>query len=117
MNETFKKIIERLEEVRRQVIFDKDWYVRKNDAINIVKEVAEEYGNDGWIPCSERLPEEYVETLGCGKDGHIYLVKMYDTKIYGKIWQEWNGGELRLDFIDAWQPLPKPYEPKGEENE
>ncbi len=43
------------------------------------------YYNDGWIPCSERLPEEYAEVLCCGQDGYLYLAKMYDTKIYGKV--------------------------------
>ena len=65
-----------------------------------------------WIPCSERLPEEYTEVLGCDRYGDSYIVKLYDTKIYGKVWKQWGGGELRLTCIIAWQPLPQPY--KGE---
>lgn len=30
--------------------------VKKDDVLKIVQDVAKEYGN-GWIPCSERLPE------------------------------------------------------------
>lgn len=79
------------------------------EAKKIVQEVAKEYGN-GWIPCSERFPKEYVSVLVCDREGDIYVALMYDTKIYGKIWRQWNGGELRLDWVIAWQPLPAPYQ-------
>ena len=48
-----------------------------------------------------------------GREGYTYLAKLYDTNIYGKVWKQWNGGELRLDWVIAWQPLPAPYQ-KGE---
>ena len=76
MNKAFEKILEQLDEMihPKQLYFCK--YARggckhlyNNDkdcmecvvenAIEIVQEVAEEY-NGGWIPCSERLPEECV---------------------------------------------------------
>jgi hypothetical protein len=80
-----------------------------------IKVLENKYGNDGWIPCSERLPEEYTEVLAYGREGYTYIALMYDTKIYGKVWRQWNGGEMKLDWIIAWQPLPAPYQPKGEE--
>lgn len=84
--------------------------------------------NVGWIPCSERLPEEQK----C-KDGHIdpseeVLVYIY----YGKncvkngcgVSRYWNSSkhhenpwidlEYGKDNVIAWQPLPAPYQPKGE---
>ena len=66
-----------------------------------------------WIPCSERLPKEDTEVLGYGQEGYTYIVKLYDTKIYGKVWKQWNGGDMRLSWIIAWMPLPQPYV-KGE---
>ena len=36
---------------------DGDWNSAIDESIKIVNELAEEY-NNGWIPCSERLPEE-----------------------------------------------------------
>ena len=77
--------------------------VKIGEVKQIIQEVAEEY-KGGWIPCSERLPEE---------DGY-YLVTM-------KLWvgsyvttHAFRGGEWHLASDDcpvlAWQPLPAPYE-------
>lgn len=92
--------------------------VNKEELLKALQYDREQYSKgyeDGlnanrWIPCSERLPEEYAEVLGFGREGYTYIVMMYDTKIYGKVWRQWNGGELRLDWIVAWMPLPEPYE-------
>lgn len=69
----------------------------------IVEQAATEH-NNGWIPCSERSPEDGEEVLVT--DGkHVYLVK-YDADLDASF------GDM--DGIVAWQPLPKPYQPKGE---
>ncbi|MCI5731738.1 MAG: DUF551 domain-containing protein [Eubacterium sp.] len=59
MNKAFEKILERLSNIRRVVKTDEDaeWNRAIYKSTEIVQEVAEEY-NGGWIPCSERLPEE-----------------------------------------------------------
>ena len=85
--------------------FGKDTNVSSKDGLNTCK----------WIPCSVRLPEEHTEVLGYGQEGYTYIVELYDSKIYGKVWQQWNGGDMRLSWIIAWQPLPNPFKPKGEE--
>lgn len=77
------------------------------------KEDDAEKCNDNWIPCSERLPEEYTEVLGCDYEGNRYVVELYKDNVFGNIWKQWNGENLKLNVIIAWQPLPK-YEPKGE---
>ena len=69
---------------------------------------------NGWIPITEKLPEEYTEVLGCDYDGYIYVVELYKDGIFGKVWRQWNGGHLRLGVIVAWMPLPAPFQPKGE---
>ena len=78
MNEAFEKIIEKLEEAKSNVpvnrllddiIKDKPKELGQlmayNKAIEIVKQEADQH-NNGWIPCSERLPEEdekvYIST-------------------------------------------------------
>lgn len=117
MNEFIEKLKEKLS---RNNIFRTITNSECKNVFEIIDELAEEYKlfgnseqvNGGWIPCSERLPEEYMEVLGYSREGHTYLVKMYDTKIYGKVWRQWNGGELKLDWIIAWQPLPEPYQQK-----
>lgn len=72
------------------------------------REIAEEY-NNGWIPCSERLPE----------DDSICIVTVEypnnETMVdYG--WFDRNGvcwfvgmHEFRTSNVLAWQPLPEPY--------
>lgn len=54
MNKAFEKIISSIKELAD---YNGDAYIDSADIIEIVQEVAEEY-NNGWIPCSERLPEE-----------------------------------------------------------
>jgi len=73
--------------------------------------------NNGWIPCSERLPEEtecYFVTWRDRATCKCYVeITEYDASS-----QEWldcicQAGLLGYDII-AWQPLPAPYQPKGE---
>ena len=85
-----------------------------------VKEIEENH--NGWIPCSERLPEEpKTNPVLEGKNLELYLV----TTKYGSNEQDkvypfrafWNGvnftdGWHILDVI-AWQPLPEPYQPEN----
>lgn len=76
-------------------------------------------GNDGWIPCNERMPEEHmdkelhmasdlVQVTMIDEDGNSYVLD--DCTLDG----EWcNAGDL-FEVI-AWQPLPAPYQPKGDQ--
>lgn len=93
------------------------------------------YYNDGWIPCSERLPEP-------GKIVLVYQTYSFEqfeddaAVTIGRLRtgkkQYWEFQHYRPDFrtgtimdndiicpgseyVLAWQPLPAPYQPKGEE--
>ena len=88
-----------------------------HDAIKIVNQLAEEYGKDinvttnGWIPCSERLPEDTSFVLCTEKDTkEIYVGWHDDIEDVGSRWFDFSG--FSMDVI-AWQPLPAPYT-KGE---
>lgn len=61
----------------------------------------------GWIPCSERLPENSHSVLICGEPGYI------DSGWYkdGRWWTGFSFADIRKDII-AWQPLPEPYRPE-----
>lgn len=109
-----KKLLDSLHEKILKSNFAEEVTEAEIDALVKVKNSTKvkQESNQGWIPCSERLPDEYTEVLGYGQEGYTYIVKMYDSKIYGKVWEQWNGGEMRLSWIIAWQPLPAPY--KGE---
>ena len=80
-----------------------------------LKQKAEEYNqslannnqsltNDGWIPCSERLPEEEYDTVLAVTDKNHYCVAVYTTE-YGFRTMDI---DCEGDFV-AWQPLPEPY--------
>lgn len=76
------------------------------------------YYNDGWIPCSEKLPEESGYYMACIYDPDV------DDFDFRKTWfahaddygMEESGWIEPYDFetVTAWMPLPAPYQPKGE---
>ena len=86
-----------------------------NEAIEIVKQEAERY-NNGWIPCSEKLPELRQDVLVTVKytgfmGMHGYWIKTGHMEAENDWWGDCAGGE-----VIAWQPLPKPFQ-KGDNNE
>lgn len=106
MNEAFEKITSSIKELAD---YNGDAYIDSADIIEIVQEVAEEY-KDGWIPCSERLPEEYGDYLVWWTDmtrGQYYEIVEYepDNGWIGEIPQAFEG---KYSVI-AWQPLPEPF--------
>ena len=121
MNKAFEKIIEELEDDKSNVpvnrllddiIKDKPKELGQlmayNKAIEIVKQEAEKY-NNGWIPCSEKLPELRQDVLVTVKytgfmGMHGYWIKTGHMESENDWWGDCSGGE-----VIAWQPLPKPY--------
>ena len=110
MNKAFEKILERLKNIGWVYA---DYYpdgtnmsriskksVSYDEVIKIVQEVAEEY-NNGWIPCSERLPDEH---------------KLYDItfKNDAGIHSDADETELVENEVLAWAEKREPYQPKGE---
>ena len=74
-----------------------------------IDRLAVEY-NNGWIPCSDRLPEEYGEYIVWWTD--ITKSKYYEIVEYepsnGWIGDIPQAVEGKYSVI-AWQPLPEPY--------
>ena len=124
MQEVFEKIIEQLENARywTESTFDEDGYcnddsdevVYLNKAIEIVKQEAEKY-NNGWIPCNERLPEDKQTCLVTAR---IYFTPDHVDEIDNYIGVRIDTYSKQFGWLDteaiAWQPLPDPYQPKGE---
>ena len=77
----------------------------------------EEHGNCGWIPCSERLPEEKENPIT--RDYYVYPVmvdlgKRSDIRYYGYGDGHWWHGLTKMDgLVTHWMDI-KPYQPKGE---
>ena len=87
------------------------------EAIDNVKELAEEH-NNGWIPCSERLPEytdDYNVTVLVASELGSYekATTLRFEKIKGKE-PKWIIPQNEVLIVLAWQPLPAHYQPKGE---
>ena len=119
MNKAFEKILEKLEELRQKQIKElcehKDFTSEMQsmrghnilqDAKKIVQEVAEEY-NNSWIPCSERLPEEYT-VLCCDKYGEIMVGHPYFDEVSDTNYSAESDNEMMYNCV-AWQPLPEPF--------
>ena len=125
MNEAFENILDRLEEYENNDLTEHDselcehckridceigmdcFICVMDKAKQIVQEVAEEY-NNGWITCSDRLPEdimsmEYLTTV----TGHFYSEINYYCVANHK-WFSSRKTTKEVDLI-AWQPLPEPF--------
>lgn len=102
-----------------------------SDAIEIVKQEAEQY-KGGWIPVSDRLPEErdwYLAVFEEVDTGFIglpyiadYLMGSHTEFTTEDGWIIHNCSDREDESAEyyknlrcvAWQPLPHPYQPKGE---
>lgn len=113
--QVFEKIIEKLKEKK----FSEDWVenvVSFEDATKVVNQVAEEY-NNGWIPVSERLPEESnfycatVEDTTTGGRCEQTVWFAHEDDYYGE--SEWRG-LCNYEKVVAWKESA-PYQPKGEQ--
>ena len=109
MNKAFEKILERLEKERIILLENNiQQAIALNFAKGIIQEVAEEY-NGGWIPCSERLPEDdsiCIVTVEYPNNETVVDYGWFDRKSIC-----WFVGmqEFRTSNILAWQPLPEPF--------
>ena len=67
--------------------------------------VEREAGADqGWIPCSERLPENAMNVIAQFSDGTVTELRYAGNGIFEGIY------EYSTIVIIAWMPLPEPYE-------
>ena len=143
MNSVFEKIIEKFEKLEDEAYKsycigfnsdDRAEYDAYINAIEIVKQEAEQY-NNGWIPCSERFPEEYVpvNVTWINRNPESYYAKIKDVPFsatavyYNSKWYWYSStcvdylseyGKNDFDLVDkdidiiAWMELPSAYRPK-----
>ena len=116
MNKAFEKILEKLEELQNNLLSQTEGDINLQVGVingvmyskKIVQEVAEEY-KGGWIPCSERLPEDdsiCIVTVEYPNNKTMVDYGWFDRKRVC-----WFVGmqEFRTSNILAWQPLPEPF--------
>lgn len=141
MNKAFDKILERLEKEKdiphddsvAEAISTRIWNKAIQRAKGIVQAEAEEFatdtnvGNNGWIPCSERLPKErdwYLAVFEEVDTGFIgipyiadYLMGSHTKFTTEDGWIIRNCSDREDESAEyyknlrcvAWQPLPQPY--------
>lgn len=128
MNEFIEKLIGRLEEASHweESTFDEDGYSNDDSeeviylhrAIEIVNQLAEEYRQDldknsqGWISVSNGNPKEtglYQVTVDDNDEPVITAMYLAEVDIWS-----FHAGYGNYMNVIAWQPLPAPYQPKGE---
>lgn len=116
MQEVFEKIIEKLEE-NQTIVFNLGGGKPKQSidlerAIEIIKQTAAEY-NNGWISCNERLPEPIRPVLVTLRNwmNDKYFVRV--GRFHTDHWKT-DEGIVENSVVVAWQPLPQPYQSKGE---
>ena len=128
MNKAFEKILERLQEERELSYADFSRYVDEvspcldaeyddffhrglERASRLMKEVAEEY-NGGWVPCSERLPDDNNYILISFENFSLPMVGRYEEDETGGAFYIGDEDETCVSqdlFVNAWQPLPEPF--------
>ena len=65
---------------------------------------SEAGAGQGWIPCSERLPENAMNVIAQFSDGTVTELRYAGNGIFEGIY------EYSTRVIIAWMPLPEPYE-------
>ena len=109
MNSVFENIIEKLEEQKSGLTEwaeDEAFKLATDKAIEIVNQEAEQY-NNGWIPVSEKLPEESLNSV-IGWDE--YRERCCFVQYIGGRFVL--GDDTEPVKITHWMYLP--YQPKGE---
>ena len=109
MNKVFEKIIDELEELHERYISQygavggNPMAFSVKECIEIVKQEAEQY-NNGWIPCSERLPKYGEVVMCCCTNSGITI-----SCITHKGAKPSKSVRFGQHSVIAWQPLPEPF--------
>lgn len=72
----------------------------------------------GWIPCSEKLPEDEQEILFSTKTGRVHSGKYHDDDSANQWYSHRDKCRAWNNVVTAWMPLPEPYQseiPTGSE--
>lgn len=117
MQEVFEKIKKKVKDnayIVTQRNNSKELGMTVPGIMQAIDEIAEEY-NNGWIPVSERLPEEHkLYDITFENDAGIHS----DSAIYEPFSGNWYWDDDETEITEgnvlAWTEKREPYQPKGE---
>ena len=139
MREVFDKIIEQLgNKIFSAELYGNEWNGQTvgnllclGDVRDVIEQAESEY-NGGWIPCSERLPDDYDNRFYmCIVENHEEDLPMfcqyeeeYGFGFWNDIYDKYSLGFVDTEFepieesgyekVIAWQQMPELYHPRGE---
>lgn len=119
---------ELIEEMAEEI---ENLYGRETELSRRAREYLERHQADGWIPCSERSPEEHDSVFVKFKDTDKWNSAMFEkvsddvnvtvefengkrkTKTLHTVDGKWKTDVTFVSYeVIAWQPLPEPYQPQ-----
>ena len=130
MKQFIEKLITRLEKDNRigrksfEAIVDDINQLAESHHIHCEQEYMKGYEdarkNVGWIPVSERLPEDCSDVICIthlkGYVGMNVVILWYNAKL--RKWMDTTDEVIDNNLeVVAWQPLPQPYKEEGVKNE
>ena len=122
-----KELLKKYIEADNQILIERDAFITFLELTDELQEAIEQDEKEnGWIPVSERLPEDEKEYLVTLEKVHGTPEKLYGIAYYLKFgdagyWNEKKYGYLEWDKysdghggtkmykVIAWKPLPEPY--------
>lgn len=102
------KAIEEYTETRQKLVeIDAELFIEEIDELDyVIRQLKlQPTVEQGWIPCSERMPDVQEFVAVTVKIEHF--PRITSVAIYLPIHQRWLG--YNDEDILAWQPLPQPY--------
>lgn len=72
--------------------------------------------DDGWIPVSERMPEEYADVICCTNKGEVFMATYLGKMNDGVNCFDDDNGMMWEGNVIAWMPLPRAYKAESEDN-
>lgn len=93
----------------KAVIKDKS---KLSEAMEKLAKLEDEEESGGWIPCSERMPEDESYILVSFKNATMLDIARYEENDEGGTFYPGDDEKSYSSygiFVNAWMPLPEPY--------
>ena len=88
------------------------------DFVNLIDDIKDiPSAEPRWIPCSERLPEEFADVFCSTNAGEVFIATYLGELNEGVDCFDDDNGMMWEGDVIAWMPLPEPYKTESEAKE